>query len=70
VAVATEHDSTAAAPVHSARPANDAPQKSAPELAGEAVRRVMRTLEENPEQDPIALLARELEEIESERPRK
>jgi hypothetical protein len=70
MAVAPDHDSAAVPQVHSGRPVNDVPAKSAPELAGEAVRRVMRVLEENPGADPIALLAEQLEEIESERPRK
>lgn len=57
--------SKAGAPVDSARPANDTPVISVPELAGAVIRRVMRKLEENRERDPIALLAEELEEIES-----
>jgi hypothetical protein len=59
-----QESSTAASPVDSGRPANDTPALSVPELAGSVIRRVMRKIEENPDEDPIALLARELEDIE------
>lgn len=59
-----DHVSKAGAPVDSARPANDTPVLSVPELAGNVIRRVMRKLEEQPGADPIPLLRAELEEIE------
>ena len=57
--------STAVPSVDNGLPGNDVPAKTVPELAGEVIRRVMRRLEADPSRDPIELLARELEEIES-----